>query len=54
MNGLSTYNRIRQASRQATARELAERAARADAIIATACCVGLVIFVALRVAGGVQ
>ena len=54
MNGLNTYNHIRQASRQATERELARRAARADAIIATTCCVGLVIFVALRVAGVVQ
>ena len=54
MNGLRTYNTIRQASRAATERELAERAARADALIAWSCCVGLAVFVALRLAGVVQ
>jgi hypothetical protein len=46
MNGLRTRSTLHQATQQ----ELAARAARADAIIAASCCVGLVVLLILQLA----
>jgi hypothetical protein len=46
MNGLRTRKNLHHASLH----DLADRAARADAIIAAACCVGLVVLLILQLA----
>ncbi len=50
MNGLSTHNTISQASECISQRELAERANRADAIIATVSLIGLAVLLIVQLA----
>lgn len=50
MNGYHTRNELHRAAVDATKRELAERAARADAIIATVSIFGLIILVIVQLA----
>lgn len=50
MNGLRTHNSIRQASECISQRELAQRAARVDAIIATVSLIGLVVLLIIQIA----
>jgi hypothetical protein len=50
MNGLNTRNELHRAADELSQRELEESAARLDAIIATVCCIGLIVLLIVQLA----